>query len=698
MPVLRAARVDAVGAAINAPWYPSMSSVSDAIPVVFLPSGRRGTFAHGTPLLTAARQLGVDIDSVCGGRGLCGRCQILCAEGDFPKHGITSKAAHLSAFSATEVHFERRKGALGRRRLSCHTLIEGPLVIDVPPESQVHRQVVRKSAVVRDIKIVPDIRLYYIEVAENELDASTSDLTRIQAALLADWGLDGLGFDPSILSRLHHALTNGHQSVTVAVFESESTKTLISVWPGLVDRVFGAAIDIGSTTLALHLTDLQSGEVLVSNGRMNPQIRFGEDLMSRVSYAIMHPDGIAEMTEVVRAALNELIQEAATEANIDPDLILSIAAAGNPIMHHLLLGIDPTPLGVAPFTLAIDTEVNVPAATVNLLINPGGRLYLPPCIAGHVGADTAAVMLSEQPHLSEKISLIIDIGTNAEIVLGNNTKLLACSSPTGPAFEGAQISCGQRAAAGAIERVRIDPNTLQPRYRVIGSTLWSDEDGFADTTADLTITGICGSGIIEVIGEMILAGILSSDGVIQASAAERSDRIIQNGRTFAYVLVPGDNPVMITQNDVRQIQLAKAALYAGVKLLMDRFPVQGVDEIRIAGAFGSNVDSKYAMLLGLIPDCALPHVTSVGNAASTGLRIALLNQESRVDLAALVKRVEKVETAVEPAFQQHFIEAMAIPHKTDPFSLLFEQIERPPPIAAEPLIRRRRNNRPQASS
>ena len=348
--------------------------------------------------------------------------------------------------------------------------------------------------------------------------------------------------------------------------------------------------------------------------------------------------------------------------------------------------------------MAIDTEVNVPAATVNLLINPGGRLYLPPCIAGHVGADTAAVMLSEQPHLSEKISLIIDIGTNAEIVLGNNTKLLACSSPTGPAFEGAQISCGQRAAAGAIERVRIDPNTLQPRYRVIGSTLWSDEDGFADTTADLTITGICGSGIIEVIGEMVLAGILSSDGVIQASAAERSDRIIQNGRTFAYVLVPGDNPVMITQNDVRQIQLAKAALYAGVKLLMDRFPVQGVDEIRIAGAFGSNVDSKYAMLLGLIPDCALPHVTSVGNAASTGLRIALLNQESRVDLAALVKRVEKVETAVEPAFQQHFIEAMAIPHKTDPFSLLFEQIERPPPIAAEPLIRRRRNNRPQASS
>lgn len=668
------------------------------VPVVFLPSGRRGSFAIGTPLLTAARQLGVDIDSVCGGRGLCGRCQILCAEGDFPKHGITSKAENLSAFSATEAQFEHRKGALGNRRLSCHTLIQGPIVIDVPPESQVHRQVVRKSVVVRDIKVVPDIRLYYIEVSENELDASTSDLTRIQAALLADWGLSDLDFDPCVLPQLNRALTTGHQSVTVAVFESASTKTIISIWPDLVDRIFGAAIDIGSTTLALHLTDLQSGDVLVSNGRMNPQIRFGEDLMSRVSYAIMHPDGIAEMTEVVRAALNALIQEAAAEANIDPDHIVSIAAAGNPIMHHLLLGIDPTPLGVAPFTLAIDTEINVPAATVNIKINPGGRLYLPPCIAGHVGADTAAVLLSEQPHLSDKISLIIDIGTNAEIVLGNNTKLLACSSPTGPAFEGAQISCGQRAAAGAIERVRIDPNTLRPRYRVIGSSLWSDEDGFAEDAGKLTITGICGSGIIEVIGEMVLAGILSSDGVIQASAAERSDCVIQNGRTFAYVLVPGDNPVMITQNDVRQVQLAKAALYAGVKLLMDRFPVQKVDEIRIAGAFGSNVDSKYAMLLGLIPDCALQHVTSVGNAASTGLRIALLNQESRVDLAAVVQHVEKVETAVEPAFQQHFIEAMAIPHKTDPFTLLFEQIERPPSIAAEPTTRRRRNNRTQPSS
>jgi uncharacterized 2Fe-2S/4Fe-4S cluster protein (DUF4445 family) len=669
--------------------------VTQSVPVVFLPSGRRGTFCLGTPLLTAARQLGVDIDSVCGGRGLCGRCQILCTEGDFPKHSITSSAEHLSPFSATEVQFEHRKGSLQPgRRLSCHTLIQGPLVIDVPAESQVHRQVVRKSAVVRDIKIVPDIKLYYIEVEENELDAGSSDLTRIQTALTAEWGLADLAFDPSILSRLNSALTQGKQSVTVAVFDPGLTPTLISIWPGLVDRVFGAAIDIGSTTLALHLTDLVSGDVLVSNGRMNPQIRFGEDLMSRVSYAIMHPDGISEMTEVVRAALNELIQEAAAEANIDPDWIVSIAAAGNPIMHHLLLGIDPTPLGVAPFTLAIDTEINLPAGAVNIAINPGGRLYLPPCIAGHVGADTAAVILSEQPHKNEKISLIIDIGTNAEIVLGNNQKLLACSSPTGPAFEGAQISCGQRAAAGAIERVRIDPETLLPRYRVIGSEIWSNETGFADAVADLAVTGICGSGIIEVIGEMVLTGILSSDGVIQASAAARSDRIVQNGRTFAYVLVPGDHPVMITQNDVRQIQLAKAALYAGVKLLMDRFPVQKVDEIRIAGAFGSNVDAQYAMLLGLIPDCALQQVTSVGNAASTGLRIALLNQESRAEIAALVKQVQKIETAVEPAFQQHFIEAMAIPHKTDPFSVLFEQIERPPPIAPAPTARRRRNNRP----
>jgi len=273
--------------------------------------------------------------------------------------------------------------------------------------------------------------------------------------------------------------------------------------------------------------------------------------------------------------------------------------------------------------------------------------------------------------------LLVDVGTNAEIVLGNRQHLIAASSPTGPAFEGAQISCGQRAAPGAIERVRIDPTSLEPRYKIIGSDLWSDEPGFDDSIAGLGITGVCGSGIIEAVAEMFLAGVISTDGVIDGSLAARSERIVAEGRTFSYRLHDGDVKLQISQTDVRQIQLAKAALYAGVQLLMDRMQVEKVDRIRLAGAFGSHIDVKYAMVLGLIPDCDLDYVTSAGNAAGTGARITLLDRKARVEIEELVRTVEKIETAVEPRFQEHFVDAMAIPHRVAPFENLKRAMQIP---------------------
>jgi uncharacterized 2Fe-2S/4Fe-4S cluster protein (DUF4445 family) len=271
----------------------------------------------------------------------------------------------------------------------------------------------------------------------------------------------------------------------------------------------------------------------------------------------------------------------------------------------------------------------------------------------------------------------VDVGTNAEIVLGNKDRLVACSSPTGPAFEGAQISCGQRAAPGAIERVRIDPMTLEPRLRVIGSEWWSDEPGFTEAVAKTGITGICGSGIIEVMAELYLAGIINQDGVIDGALAERTPRVVPNGRTFAYVLHDGEQRLMVTQNDVRAIQLGKAALHAGILLLMERLGVEKVDRIRLAGAFGSHIDVKYAMVLGMIPDCVLSEVTSAGNAAGTGARIALLDSRSRATISDIVRRVEKIETAIEPRFQAHFVDSMAIPHKTAPYPHLREAVTLP---------------------
>jgi uncharacterized 2Fe-2S/4Fe-4S cluster protein (DUF4445 family) len=655
-------------------------SAADAL-VVFTPSGKRGRFALGTPLLQAARSLGVDVDSVCGGRALCGRCQVLVMEGEFPKHGITSSATHLSAFSATEQNFARRRPLVSGHRLSCQAKVEGDLVIDVPPGSQVHRQVVRKAAEAHAITLDPVVRLHYVEVREPDMHDPSGDLQRLTQALEREWQLTGLKCDLQALQVLQGILRNGEWQVTVAV---HAGTRIVGIWPGLQEHIYGLAVDVGSTTIAGHLCDLESGEVVASGGLMNPQIRFGEDLMSRVSYSMMHPEGAGQMTEAVRGALNALAAEVAREAKVPVTDLLELTLVGNPIMHHLVLGIDPVELGGAPFALATDEALTLKATDIGLNLHPGARIYTLPCIAGHVGADAAGVILAERPDLSEKLTLLVDVGTNAEIVLGNKERLLACSSPTGPAFEGAQISCGQRAAPGAIERVRIDAATLDAKFKVIGSDLWSDEPGFEAAVARTGVTGICGSGIIEVIAEMYLAGIISHDGVIDGALAARSERIVASGRTFSYTIYRGAVDLKITQNDVRAIQLAKAALYAGIRLLMDHLKVAQVDRIRLAGAFGSHIDVKYAMVLGMIPDCDLSQVSSAGNAAGTGARIALLDNASRKTIEELVRRVEKIETAIEPKFQAHFVEAMGIPHSTAPNPWLSKVVNLPQQKAAAP--------------
>ena len=665
----------------------AVSELEDAL-VVFTPSGRRGRFPLGTPLLEAARALGVDIDSVCGGRGLCGRCQVDLCEGSFAKHGVESAASHLSGKSDTEYAWEIRRGPLSPgRRLSCSTQLLGDAVIDVPPSSQVHRQVVRKRAEVVNIELDPIVRLYFVEVQQPDMHVPASDLRRLKDALNYQWHLPHLESDIRVVQQLQQALRQGQWQVTVAVYNDER---IIAVWPGLHEKVYGMAVDVGSTTIAAHLCDLQSGEVVASAGRMNPQIRFGEDLMSRVSYIMMNPGGEVDMTLAVREALNQVTEELAKEAGIGLNAIIEATFVGNPIMHSLVFGINPVELGGAPFALATDEAVDGLWATeIGLLIHPNARVYGLPCIAGHVGADTAAVILSETPYLSEELMLLVDVGTNAEIVLGNRERLLAASSPTGPAFEGAQISCGQRAAPGAIERVRIDPETLEPRFKVIGCELWSNEPGFAEAIAGHGVTGVCGSGIIEVIAELFLSGIINHEGVVNGALAERCPRVVADGRTFAYVLYQdASRTLCITQNDIRAIQLAKAALYAGIKLLMEQFGADRVERIRLAGAFGTHIDVKYAMILGLIPDCDLEHVTSAGNAAGTGARIALLSRKSRREIEEVVRRVDKVETATEPRFQEHFIEAMAIPHKIDVFSRLQASVTLPPPSPSQNTLNR----------
>ena len=645
--------------------------------VLFTPSGKRGRFETGTPILTAARQLGVDLDSVCGGRGICSKCQITPGYGEFSKHGVTVAEGALSDWNAVEQRYKDKRGLIDGRRLGCQATVQGDIVIDVPPESQVHKQVVRKRAEVLDITLNPSTRIYYVEVEEPDMHNPSGDLERLVAALESQWQLKNVQADFSILPKMQPILRKGGWKVTCAVHHADagSDPQIIHLWPGLYEgTVYGMAVDLGSTTIAAHLCDLRTGEVVASSGLMNPQIRFGEDLMSRVSYAMMNSGGDQEMTRAVRDGMDALFTQISAEAEIDKSLIMDAVFVCNPVMHHLFLGIDPFELGQAPFALVTSNALRLFAHQLDINIHPSARAYILPCIAGHVGADAAAVALSEAPNLSEDLVLVVDVGTNAEILLGNREKVLACSSPTGPAFEGAQISSGQRAAPGAIEKVEIDPISKEPRFRVIGCELWSDEDGFWESIKSSGITGICGSGIIEAIAEMRIAGILDPSGLIGSAEQTGTARCVLDGRTHSYVMYDGSAEggpkITVTNPDIRAIQMAKAALYSGARLLMDKFGVDKVDRVVLAGAFGAHISPKHALVLGMIPDVPFDRVTSAGNAAGSGARIALIDTAQRVAIEQTVRQIEKIETAIEPRFQEHFVNASAIPNSDDPFTKL----------------------------
>lgn len=662
--------------------------------VVFTPSGHQGEVDAGSTALEAARVLGVDLDTVCGGRGICGRCQVTLGVGSFPKWGVTVGPEAFSSPGTTETDYRGKRPLRDGNRLGCSVHLLADSVVDVPAESQVHRQVVRKSIDLTGVVVDPMFTLVYLELGRHEDGRSAAEI--VMAGIAADRALD-VTIDSRVFPHLVRALEKEAGNLTVAL----RSNSVVGAWPGFVDALYGIAVDVGSTTIAAHLCDLFTGEVVATAGRMNPQIRFGEDLMSRVSYVMMNPGGDVELTRAVRIALDELVGELVSEAAVARDVVMDLVLVGNPVMHHLLLGYDPVPLGQSPFTLATNQSVTGLATALGVEL-PNASFYVGPCIAGHVGADTTAAMLAEGPHRGDRWQLLVDVGTNAEIVLGNRHQQFAASSPTGPAFEGAQLTCGQRATAGAIERVRIDVLTKEPRIRVIGAEQWSDEPGFAKAVRKTGVTGICGSGIIEVIAEMYLSGVIDQDGVIDGSIAETSSRVVADGRTFTYVLHDdGERRIVVTQNDVRAIQLGKAALRAGIDLLIDHAGATDLTDIRLAGAFGAHIDPLHAMVLGLVPDCPLEGVRSVGNAAGGGAVRALLSSSLRTELESAARAVVKIETATEPRFQELFVQAMAFPHavaSTPHLAALVHLPERRVETADSGGGRRRRGGRSAAAT
>jgi uncharacterized 2Fe-2S/4Fe-4S cluster protein (DUF4445 family) len=650
--------------------------------IILQPSGRRGQVDEGTSVRTAARELGVDIESICAENATCGKCMVLVEEGRFEKYNIDSKRENLSPVGASErAYLERRprllkdKGwEIGQVRLSCQSKIMGDVLINVPEESRGNKQIVRKSARERTIEVKPSIRKYLVSMRPPDLARPIADWERLAKGLETSMrlvrGVEAelprwydLSIDYQCLRTLSKTLRDANWNVTVSVWQD---KEVIEVQAGYVEDSYGAAVDIGSTTVALYLCNLRTGELLAAESEMNPQIVYGEDVMSRIQYTIEHPDGLEKLNKAIVGTLNKLLKQAAHTAQIKTSEILEMVLVGNSTMHHIVLNLQPKDLGLAPFVPAIHESLDIKARELGLHINPSGNIHILPTIASFVGADTSAVILAEEPHKQDENWLLIDVGTNAELVLGNRKRLVCTSTPTGPALEGAHVEYGMRAAPGAIERVQIDEKTLEPKYKVIGV------DGWNTNHAEFKglVKGICGSAIIDSVAELFRVGIVDSRGRFKKGV--ESKRVREGEKGWEYVIAWAEETsigrdIPMTQQDVRQIQLAKAALYVAATTLMKRSNLQSPDKIILAGGFGSYIDKEKAMLIGLIPDCELDKVYAIGNAAGDGARIALLNVEKRNEIDAVTRKVERFELPTDPDFQNNFMLATSFPHMNEPF-------------------------------
>jgi len=647
--------------------------------------------------------LGVEIESICAENATCGKCMVLIEEGRFEKYNIDSKREHLSPVTVEEEAYLRRRPKLlkekgweiGQVRLSCQCNIRGDVLINVPEESRGNKQIVRKTARERQIEVKPAIRKYLVSMSPPTLERPIADWERLAKGLETSMGLVRgteeklprwyeLSIDYQCLRTLSKTLREAKWQVTVSVWND---KEVIQVQRGYHEDSYGAAVDIGSTTVALYLCNLRTGEILAAESEMNPQIVYGEDVMSRIQYTIENPDGLEKLHKAIIATLNKLLKQAVKTANmslraqakqspvkeeeiasetsaprndIKIEDVLEMVFVGNSTMHHLLLNLPPKDLGLAPFVPAIHESVDVKARELGLQINPSGNIHVLPTIASFVGADTSGVILAEEPHKQDENWLLIDVGTNAELVFGNRKRLVCTSTPTGPAMEGAHVEYGMRAAPGAIERVHIDEKTLEPKYKIVGEENWNQGKA----------KGICGSAIIDAVAELFRAEIVDSRGRFKKEL--KSTRVREGEAGWEYVIAWAEETsigreIPITQQDVRQIQLAKAALFVAARTLLKRSNLQSPDKIILAGGFGSYIDKEKAMLIGLIPDCELQNVYAVGNAAGDGARIALLNVEKRNEIDSVTRKVERFELPTDPDFQNEFMLATSFPHMSEPF-------------------------------
>lgn len=653
--------------------------------VVFEPMGIRTEVVDGHQLRDAAKSAGVEIRSLCGERINCGKCRVIVQPGNFERWGIKSGLDHLSPMKAGEKEYwsRRRKGLIAQGydpdllRLSCQAYVQGDLVITVPESSQAAKQVVRKGARSRAVEIHPNVRKLFVELEAASIADTEDDWRRLVKAIAqiepltcnpGDQQIDteSLTIDLPALQELQHIIRQGNWSLSVTIWEG---REVIRVEPGFSDSLIGLAVDIGTTSIAAYLCDLSTGEILATEDTMNPQVAFGEDIMSRISFAIDNVGGLEKLHKSVIRSINELAWKSCKQVNLKPGEIVSVVVVGNSVMHHLFLNLDPTSLGRAPYIPATKNPLDLRSRDLGLTnLNSGAYVHTLPLTASFVGADCLAVLLAEGPHEQDGNWLIVDVGTNAELILGNRQQLVCTSTPTGPVFEGGHMKHGMRAAEGAIERVEIEDWWKPARFKVIGNPSWSDSPGSHNVLA----RGICGSGMIDAVAELYRTGIIQPDGLF---IDEELPYLKRSGESVEYILAKSDqtlsgHDITISQEDIRQLQLAKAPLYVAAQYLLNSLGLKEPDRILLAGGFGASIHPEKAMLIGMIPNCPLDRVHSVGNSAGDGARIALLNHEKSKQAIRLARSIERIELPIQPGFQDQFTLALHLPHMVDPYPCL----------------------------
>lgn len=598
--------------------------------IVFHPFGKKAQADGRQSLFQLARALDIPIQSACGGKKKCAKCRVIveAVEGPLP---LVSDREQEALGELTQQGF----------RLACETVLTSGAQIRIPETSLIQKPVILTADTGQSIPfdLKPPLEARYVEVPESRPAAVLADRERLLAALQETYGPQFTLTDPYVLRKAPQILRSA-RGFTALI---RNNKEIIDLSPGRQSGWFGMAFDVGTTTMVGYLYDLQNGGKVAVQSGQNPQVTFGSDVIQRLSFCREDPQGLEKLRRTVVQGLNQLIAEASAESNTNPRKIVEATVVGNTAMHHLLIGLDPRYLALAPYPLVLQAPLDLKARDIGLEIHPAGYIHFLPLKAGFVGSDIIAGILACGLHREKEMTLFLDLGTNGEIVVGNKNRLICCSTAAGPAFEGGHIRCGMAAAKGAIEQVEITPETLAVAWKTIGQQ---------------PPAGFCGSGIISAVAGLIRRGIILTKGNFNPAIRSPRLRVGEEGWEFviAWSQETGHGQdLVITQKDVAEVQLAKAAIFAGAALLHETLGSPSIQQILLAGAFGNYTDPEDAATLGLLPEIVLGKVRMMGNTAGYGACLTLLNAGKRKEAERIARKMEYLELAAHPRFQEFFV-------------------------------------------